>query len=120
MHPFAPVAALDADDCTRLIETAATMLRANLTGPARITTAATKSGLAVYGRNGQRCIRCGDTIEVQRTGEHARLLYWCPGCQVQRRPELPTEVDPDDSREMDPHPAAAKFLSDLPWRRHAG
>jgi hypothetical protein len=22
-----------------------------------------------------------------------------------------------DGREMDPHPAAAKFLSNLPWRR---
>ncbi|MGE0141584.1 MAG: DNA-formamidopyrimidine glycosylase family protein [Ilumatobacteraceae bacterium] len=120
MYPFAPVSALDADDCSRLIETAAAMLQANLQHPGRITTQATRSGLAVYGRNGQRCIRCGDTVEVCRFGEHARQLYWCPGCQVHRSPAPPPAVEADDSREMDPHPAAAKFLSDLPWRRHAG
>ncbi len=121
MHPFAPVGTLDGDDCAQLIHTAARMLRDNLQHAGRITTAATKGGLAVYGRNGQRCIRCGDTVEVVRMGRNARLLYWCPGCQLQRAPVEPTPPAADDSsREMDPHPAAAKFLSDLPWRRHAG
>ena len=46
---------------------------------------------------------------------HARLLYWCPGCQVRRGPRPAPE--PAEQREMDPHPAAAKFLSELPWRR---
>ena len=73
------------------------------------------SGLAVYGRNGQRCRRCGDTIEVRRLGAQARLLYWCPGCQVRHGPrQAPTAAD---QRPMDPHPAAAKFLAELPWRR---
>ncbi len=120
VHPFAPVSSLDAADCAQLVHTAARMLRANLQHAGRITTTSTKGGLAVYGRNGQGCSRCGDTIEVCRSGEHARLLYWCPGCQLHHSPALHTGPDADDSREMDPHPAAAKFLSDLPWRRHAG
>ena len=31
------------------------------------------------------------------------------------RPDAPRVADPQ--REMDPHPAAAKYLADLPWRR---
>ena len=74
--------------------------------------------LFVYGRNGQRCQRCGDTIEVRRQGEQGRLLYWCPGCQVRaRRRQLPPTLE---ERPMDPHPAAAKFLAELPWRRRDG
>jgi len=72
-------------------------------------------GLAVYGRNGQRCPRCGDTVEVRRVGEHSRLLYWCPGCQVHSGPRTVTSDDAE--RSMDPHPAATKFLAELPWRR---
>ena len=52
------------------------------------------SGLAVYGRNGQRCPRCGDTIEVRRLGEHSRLLYWCPGCQVHCGPRAVADDGP--------------------------
>jgi endonuclease-8 len=116
LYPFAPVSALDRADCTQVIGTAAAQLRANLHHSARVTAPSAPGGLAVYGRNGQRCIRCGDTVEVIRTGEHARLLYWCPGCQVHRAPEqaAPPEAE---AHEMDPHPAAAKFLADLPWRR---
>lgn len=117
MYPFATVSALDRDDCTTLITTAAQQLRANLHHTARVTAPSVAGGLAVYGRNGQRCVRCGDTIEVVRTGEHARLLYWCPGCQVHRAPQPEPAVEADDERPMDPHPAAAKFLADLPWRR---
>lgn len=116
LYPFAPVSALDRADCRQVIATAAAQLRANLHHTARITTPSAPGGLAVYGRNGQRCVRCGDTVEVIRTGEHARLLYWCPGCQVHRAPEQAAPADPE-ALEMDPHPAAAKFLADLPWRR---
>jgi endonuclease-8 len=130
--PFARVALVDADHCAQLVTTAARLLRANLTvGPdARLGSRRTVEpsagdsgfgvrGLAVYGRNGQRCRRCGDTIEVRRTGEHARLLYWCPGCQTQCSPQAPSAptAPAADERVMDPHPAAKKYLADLPWRR---
>jgi endonuclease-8 len=133
-HPFTAVGEIAAEDCARLVTTAAGLLRANLAvghdgtiGTRRTLDRADGDGgfgahgLAVYGRNGQRCPRCGDTVEVRRTGEHARLLYWCPGCQVDRtsRRAAPGSgsSNDDDTRAMDPHPAAQKFLADLPWRR---
>ena len=123
VHPFAPVSALDADDCSHLITTAAALLRSKLRHSPRVTASIAQPGsfvrgdLAVYGRNGQRCARCGDTVQVCQLAERERLLYWCPGCQVHRSLDSMPPLDEDAMREMDPHPAAAKFLSNLPWRR---
>ena len=112
-HPFAPVSMLSRGDLERIVNAAIWVLHTHLY-PAQ---AAEAEGapLGVYGRNGQRCSRCGDTVEVRRLGQQARLLYWCPGCQLHRGPRAAPE--PIDQRPMDPHPAAAKFLSELPWRR---
>ncbi len=112
--PFARVGDLTERDAAHLAHTAATMLRANLHHAARVTVPGTKDGLAVYGRNGQRCGRCGHTIECRRVGPLARILYWCPGCQVHRDPQRPAG---GDDPPMDPHPAATRFLADLPWNR---
>lgn len=110
-HPLAPMSMLARQDLERVIVAAASVLHSNLNA----SRAAEDLRLAVYGRNGQRCDRCGDTIEVRRIGEHSRLLYWCPGCQINRGPRAtPTQAE---ERPMDPHPAAAKFLAELPWRR---
>lgn len=117
LHPLAAVGSLTADDRVQVINAAARMLRSNLYSFHRVTAQEIPGGLAVYGRNGQRCARCGDTIEVRRIGEHARLIYWCPGCQ-QRHDPVARHEPPEPSREMDPHPAASKFLADLPWRRN--
>lgn len=81
LDPFTPLAALDAGERRRLYATAHRLLRANLGGGPRRTHGA---GLAVYGRPGRPCPRCGATIRVRRQGPHARATYWCPGCQ--RRP----------------------------------
>ena len=35
--------------------------------------------LRVYGRDGQRCYRCGGTVMAKATGQ--RMTYWCPDCQ---------------------------------------
>jgi endonuclease-8 len=121
MHPAAPVSSLALADCREVIGMSARMLRMNLDRSGRITIPGVRGGLAVYGRNGQRCVRCGDTIEVRRTGRQARLLYWCPGCQRRNDPAVTTteaDVTAAGERPMDPHPAATKYLSELPWRRH--
>ncbi len=114
LTPFIAVADVPELRCRALVETGARMLRSNLQHSGRITTSDAPGGLAVYGRNGQRCVRCGDTVAVRRVGEHQRVLYWCPGCQQQLESVTPI----DDDRPMDPHPAAAKYLAELPWRRH--
>ena len=82
LQPFSPVEALSVDQRFRLIETASTMLRANLGHAGRITVPGVPGGLAVYGRTGKPCLRCGGTIEVRRHGQQARVTYFCPECQV--------------------------------------
>ena len=93
------------------------MLRAHLADNRHVTVAGVGGGLAVYGRNGQRCERCGGTVQVKRIGEMSRLVYWCQGCQA-RGDSRPAPTPPGGfERPMDPHPAAAMYLSDLPWNR---
>ncbi len=38
--------------------------------------------LAVYGRRGQPCRRCGTPVRMRLQGEQARSTYWCPSCQA--------------------------------------
>lgn len=79
VDPFTPLAEVDGPTRRRLLEAAHRQLRANL-GRARRTTVA--GGLAVYGRAGRPCRRCGTPVEVRRHGEAARATYWCPRCQA--------------------------------------
>jgi endonuclease-8 len=116
LSPFATIESLEPVDCVHVVNAAVRMLRANLQPGNRVTVTSATGGLAVYGRNGQRCERCGDTVHVKKVGEHARPLFWCPGCQVVHQPIVVKSLDPAE-REMDPHPAAAKYLADLPWRK---
>jgi endonuclease-8 len=77
-NPFSPVGAVDEAGRRRLVETASRLLRANLgAGPRRTV----PGGLAVYGRAGRPCRRCGTTVLGRRQGEQARMTYWCPACQ---------------------------------------
>jgi endonuclease VIII len=77
-NPFTPVGGLDAVLRRRLVGTASRLLRANLgAGPRRTI----PGGLAVYGRAGRPCRRCGTIIRSRRQGEHARTTFWCPTCQ---------------------------------------
>ena len=86
VHPFTPVAALDLETRRALMETAASFLRANLDQPTRTTLPGSAEGVAVYGRYGKPCYRCGLPIEVRRHGEQSRVTYWCPLCQERREP----------------------------------
>ena len=118
MSPFGEVGSLSERDAIRLVNTAASQLRSNLHHAKRLVANDVKGGLAVYGRNGQRCPRCISNVEMRRMGLHNRILYWCPGCQTHLDPKLTQAVD--DTPSMDPHPAAIKFLADLPWNRDVG
>ncbi len=114
LSPFAPVSVLGVETLTELVEVSARLLRANLNRVERITLASHPGGLAVYGRHHQRCPRCGDTVSVRRWGEHARLLYWCPGCQVRHEPDDVRAATPVDGL---PRPLDEMYLDELPWRR---
>ncbi len=81
VSPRTPLA--EVDDRTRraVVETAARQLQANLGTGARQTVSGAPGSLAVYGRAGRPCRRCGTPIRVARTGPHSRTTYWCPTCQ---------------------------------------
>jgi endonuclease VIII len=113
LSPFARVNALTESDAVRLVNVAASLLRANLQSATRVTVPGVRGGLAVYGRTGQRCSRCGGTVDMRRSGSHARLLYWCPGCQLRHDPRA---TRAEDDTPMDRHPAAVRFRADMPWQ----
>lgn len=120
LSPFAAVRDLPESEAVRVVDLAAELLRANLVHAQRVTIPGVRGGLGVYGRSGQRCQRCGETISSRRTGRDARILYWCPGCQVRHDPHLTGVLAAAPAPPpMDPHPAASQFLADLPWRRPA-
>jgi endonuclease VIII len=109
LDPFTPVGALDNEQRRKIIEIAATMLRANLDTPMRVTSSGSPEGLAVYGRFGKPCLRCSTPIEVRKHGEQARVTYWCPTCQLYL--PLP-EPDPDEF-DGETEQRGRRF----PWRR---
>jgi len=78
VDPCTPVGALDAAARRHLFETAASQLRANLDTGRRATV---PGGLAVYGRAGRGCRRCGDRVRRVRQGPVPRSTYFCPTCQ---------------------------------------
>ncbi|HEV7757995.1 MAG TPA: DNA-formamidopyrimidine glycosylase family protein [Acidimicrobiales bacterium] len=79
LDPFTPAAEIDAATRRRLYATASRLLRANLTTTRRRTLG---DGLAVYGRPGRPCPKCGTLVRTRRQGEQARSVYWCPKCQT--------------------------------------
>src|SRR4051794_6236665 len=111
LDPFTPVGALDNEQRTKIIEIAATMLRANLDTPMRVTSTGSPEGLAVYGRFGKPCLRCSTPIEVRKHGEQARVTYWCPTCQLY----LPLPEPDPDQLDGEPEARGRRF----PWRRRA-
>lgn len=83
LDPATPVEEVPVALRRQLLVDAARLLRANLTTERRTTAPEHGPGaLWVHGRGGQPCRRCGTTIEVAPLGEHARLAYRCPRCQV--------------------------------------
>jgi endonuclease VIII len=78
VDPATPMGAVDGPTRRQVWSVAARQLQANLGRAERRTHPA---GLAVYGRRGQPCHRCGTPIRMTRHGDLARSTYWCPACQ---------------------------------------
>jgi len=89
ISPRTPIGLVDDPTRRALLETATRQLQANLVGGPRQTVSGAPGSLAVYGRAGQPCRRCGTPIRVARTGPHARSTYWCPTCQPLAEPPNP-------------------------------
>jgi endonuclease-8 len=78
LDPTTPLAEVPAEARRRVWAVAARQLQDNLDRTDRRTH---PDGVAVYGRRGQPCRRCGTPIRMTRTGGLARSTYWCPTCQ---------------------------------------
>lgn len=78
IDPGRPIERVAEADRRHVWAVAARQLQSNLHHAERRTHA---SGLAVYGRGGQPCHRCGTPIRTARHGDQARSSYWCPRCQ---------------------------------------
>jgi endonuclease-8 len=83
LDPFRPVSTLTDADLDAVVAKASQLLRANAAGDTRRTVPALRGGhpLWVYGRSGEPCRRCGETIRMRRQGEAGRSTYFCPRCQ---------------------------------------
>ena len=89
IEPGTPLGSLDAATRRAVYERASALLRANLSRPHRVTV---PGGLAVYGRAGQSCRRCGTRVRRRPQGASGRATFWCPACQP--TPDRATDVPP--------------------------
>lgn len=112
LSPKAPVGEIPEPLATRVVNVAARLLRANLAHAGRVALPGVPGGLAVYGRSGQGCYRCAETVKARRSGEYNRLLYWCPGCQTRMAPHRRSL----DDTPTDQHPAAKLFAEERAGR----
>jgi endonuclease VIII len=94
LHPFRTVASLTRDDAAAAIASAQRLLRSNVledSGDLIVTYRSQQrrtthesdpsASLWVYGRNGEPCRRCGESIRRRIQGDDARVTFWCPRCQ---------------------------------------
>lgn len=81
IDPGTPIDDVDGATRRQLWSVDAKQMQANLGHAERRTHS---KGLAVYGRQGQPCHRCGTRIRMARQVALARSTHWCPRCQ--RRP----------------------------------
>ncbi|HZD64577.1 MAG TPA: DNA-formamidopyrimidine glycosylase family protein [Acidimicrobiales bacterium] len=84
LSPFKPAAGLSEEEVARLhaglVSVLQTALERDLGRPASELKAEKRAGLAVHGRTGEPCPRCGDT--VREVAFAARSLQYCPRCQT--------------------------------------
>jgi endonuclease VIII len=86
LNPDALVGSLPQRDVMTLVNSAAHVLTSNLD---QLPRRGTERQFSVYGRNGQACPRCHDTITVAHIGSRDHELYelyWCQGCQTRHDP----------------------------------
>jgi formamidopyrimidine-DNA glycosylase len=81
VNPWTPTHVLEDAELQALFETARHAMRSNLKGRDFERRFPGYGKGAVHGRAGRPCPRCGARIQVRAQGEHARLTYWCSGCQ---------------------------------------
>jgi endonuclease-8 len=95
LHPFRKAATLTRDEAAAAIACAQRLLKANVLVDSGDTIVTYRSqqrrtthesdpsaSLWVYGRAGEPCRRCGESIRRRIQGDDARVTFWCPQCQT--------------------------------------
>jgi len=115
LHPYANIGTLKRAECRELLTLAHEMLQ---------NADVSSDNLAIYGRQGKSCVRCGDLVKVNHHGEANRVLYWCAGCQTAHEPLVRPNFTPlyieRDASMGDSHPAAKQFMNEIISLRDAG
>jgi endonuclease VIII len=115
LHPWANIGTLKRAECRELLMLAQEMLQNADTS---------SNNLAIYGRQGKSCVRCGDVVKVNHHGEANRVLYWCVGCQTAHEPLVRPNFTPlyieRDANMGDSHPAAKQFMNEIISLRDVG
>jgi endonuclease-8 len=84
LDPTCPASALPDDRLREVFQRAHLLMRANLGAGRRRTV---PEGLAVYGRAGKPCRRCGArVVRIAQGRTLPRSTYWCPSCQARPEP----------------------------------
>lgn len=74
VSPWRTLGSLADDDLRRVLAEAHRTMSASVAGA--------RDRRRVYRRAGRGCDRCGARIQARLQGDHARTVYWCPGCQA--------------------------------------
>ena len=94
VHPDQPVAGVTDDRLNEIIAIARKVLLENVVerpGPSMVTYRGFRrttrrmrpeDRLWVYSRGGKPCRKCGTPIQSRKSGDDARVTYWCPRCQL--------------------------------------
>jgi endonuclease-8 len=72
ISPWRPLAELEDDELRRVLEEAARLMRASVSG---------RTDRVIYRRVGRPCPRCGTPIQSRGQGDANRTAYWCETCQ---------------------------------------
>lgn len=83
LNPFAAVRSISDSALASLMTRGHELMRRNLGGGPRRTRFG-RDGLRkwVYGRSGERCLKCDERIAMQRQGDLGRSTYFCHACQL--------------------------------------
>ena len=74
ISPWRPLGELDDGELLGVLEISHRLMRTALDRP--------RPPRRVYRRAGRACPRCGGLVRSAPQGEHVRIAYWCPTCQV--------------------------------------
>jgi endonuclease-8 len=74
LSPWQRIGDVARADRLRVLETAATLMRASVDGGG-------DPRKNVHGRAGRPCPRCGTPVRSWGQGDANRIAYWCPACQ---------------------------------------